>query len=317
MSAWQPLPWQQDRWQRVIEAVAAERLGHALLLAGPRGVGKGHFAHGLAGYLLCEGAQKPCGECRSCVQLAAGVHPNLLRLAPAEDKRDIAIDDIRALLERVTLSSHYGQAKVVIVEPADALNASGVNALLKTIEEPPPRTHVLFVAERWCALPPTLRSRCQILRFAPPPAPQALAWLKAQHPAATEPALRPLLRAPLLAAARLEAEAAERREEWGRALLELLEGRVTPLRLTQGLKREAAQAALEQWLTQASGALASTLVPERAAGAALPRGARPEVLQRLLDDLVEGLRALERNASPALLVESIMIRLSERAAAGR
>lgn len=317
MSAWQPLPWQRERWQRVSAAADAGRLAHALLLAGPRGVGKSHFAHGLAGYLLCESAEKTCGECRSCVQLAAGVHPNLLRLAPAEDKRDIATDDIRALFERLNLTSHYRQSKIVLIEPADALNASGVNALLKTIEEPPSLTHVLLVSERWRSLAPTLRSRCQLLRFAPPPAPQALAWLKAQHPAAPEAALRPLLRAPLLAGARLDAEAAAGREEWGRALLELLEGRVTPLRLTQGLKREQAQAALEQWLAQAASALASTLVPGRAAGAPLPRGARPDVLQRLLDDLVEGLRALERNASPALLVESIMIRLSERAAAGR
>src|SRR5436853_7934969 len=128
MSAWSPLPWQRERWQRLLTVIAEQRLAHALLLAGPRGAGKAHFANGLAAFLLCESKeQRPCGTCRSCVQVAAGSHPNLMRLAPAEDKRDIAIDDIRALLERLQLSSHYGQAKVAIVDPADALNVSGVN----------------------------------------------------------------------------------------------------------------------------------------------------------------------------------------------
>jgi len=134
--SWAPHAWQQERWAQVRGAHAAGRLAHALLLAGPRGAGKDHFAAGLAGFLLCEApeaARKPCGDCRSCVQIAAGAHPNLMRLAPAEDKRDIAIDDVRDLLDRLHLSSHYGQAKVAIVSPADALNAGGANALLKTI----------------------------------------------------------------------------------------------------------------------------------------------------------------------------------------
>ncbi|HUR41635.1 MAG TPA: DNA polymerase III subunit delta', partial [Verrucomicrobiae bacterium] len=107
MSTWSPHAWQVERWQAVLDAIAQDRLGHALLLAGPRGAGKSHFAQGLAGYLLCEsaGPGKPCGQCRGCIQVAAGVHPNLMKLAPAEDKRDIAIDDIRHLLERLQLSS--------------------------------------------------------------------------------------------------------------------------------------------------------------------------------------------------------------------
>jgi DNA polymerase III subunit delta' len=240
MSAPQPLPWQQAPWRRVTDAARAGRLAHALLLAGPRGVGKGRFAAAFGAYLLCEtrGASRPCGECRSCVQVAAGVHPNLLRLAPAEDRRDISIDDIRALIERLQLSSHYGQAKVAIIEPADRLNDSGQNALLKTVEEPPPATHLLLVSERWRALSPTLRSRCQILRFAVPPAESALAWLRAQHPGEPEAALRRHLRAPL-AAGIGEGGAGE---EWARALRELREGRFEALKLAQGLKRESAPA---------------------------------------------------------------------------
>jgi DNA polymerase-3 subunit delta' len=279
---------QQEHWGRVTASIAAGRLPHALLLAGPRDAGKSEFADALAAQLLCEAAAaaRPCGQCRSCVQLAAGVHPNLLRLAPREDKRDIAIDDIRDTLARLHLSSHYGQAKLAIVDPADTLNENGANALLKTIEEPPPRTHVVFVAERWRTLPATLRSRCQILRFARP----------AQEP-------------------RPDPEAQAARAEWGRALADALEGRLS-LRIAQGLKRDAAKAGLEIWLQAGTRWLERLLAPGRA-GKPAPAGATPRALQELLVETLEALRALDRNGNPTLLVESIMIRLSQRAARGR
>ena len=278
MTGWAPQSWQQERWAQVRAAHAAGRLAHALLLAGPRDAGKEHFANGLASYLLCEALEagrKPCGACRSCLQLAAGTHPNLMRVAPAEDKRDIAIDDVRGLIDRLHLSSHYGQAKVAIVAPADALNASGVNALLKTVEEPPPATHIVLVAERWRALPATLRSRCQILRFTRP-----------------------------------RVARAEAADEWSRALAEACDGRLQGLRLAAGLKREGAQQALETWLHTATGWLRALAAPGD--GPAPPRGATPAVVARVLDDTLEALRALERNGNPSLLVESIIIRASQR-----
>lgn len=288
MSAWSPMPWQRERWSQITGAIADGRLAHALLLAGPRGAGKGHFARGLASYLLCEATAgaKPCGECRSCVQIAAGVHPNLLRLAPAEDKRDIAIDDIRDVLERLHLSSHYGQAKIAVIDPADALNLSGANALLKTVEEPPANTHLVFVAERWRALPATLRSRCQILRFPPAPA----------GAVAADPAI------------------VAERVEWGRALAEILGGSLS-LKIAQGLKRDQAQAGIEYWLHAATGWLRQLLAG--GASSAVPKGASVPALQQLLADCVEALRSLRRNGSPTLLVESIMIRLSQRTPQGR
>lgn len=289
MSAWTPHDWQRERWQQLQGAVAQGRLGHAILLAGPRGAGKSHFAHGIAGYLLCESsaADKPCGECRGCVQRAAGVHPNLRLLIPAEDKRDIAIDDIRALLEGLQLSSHYGGAKVAIIDPADALNASGANALLKTVEEPPPNTYLLLVAERWRALPATLRSRCQILRLVRPRG------------------ARPLAEAPAA--------------DWAKALTEAGEGRLSALRIAyppgKSLKREDAQRGLEAWLALGTSWLESML--RAGPGIAPPTSIGVDQVQRLLDEVVEALRALERNGNPTLLVESIMIRLSRRAPTAR
>lgn len=316
-SGWRPLPWQREAWARLTGQVANGRLAHALLLAGPRGVGKAHFALGVAAYLLCEArtsAGEPCGSCRSCVQLAAGVHPNVLRLGPAEDKRDIATDDVRAMIDRLHLSSHYGQAKIAIVHPADTLNISGVNALLKTIEEPPAATYVLLIAERWRALPPTLRSRCQILRFAPPPAEQSLAWLQERHPGHSAAALRAVARTPLLAEAILEKESAEVRAQWAKALVELAEGRMQVLKLADKRKRDEAQAGLEVWLHCASAWLKSLLAPGRAAApppVPVPKGLTVAALDRLLTDALDGLRGLDRNGSPALILESIMIRFAQ------
>lgn len=260
----------------------AGRLPHALLLAGPRRTGKREFAQNLAAVLLCEapsGAHKPCDACRGCVQRTAGTHPNLMVLAPADDKRDIAIDDIREILGRLTLSAHYGGRKIAIIAPADALNASGINALLKTIEEPPASTHVVLVAERWRTLPPTLRSRCQMLRFAVP-----------RGTTAADP------------------DAAEALAQWAKAFGELGQGRFSPLQLVQGYKRDQAQAALESFLALATRWLQALVAPASSKATPLPGNATTESVQRLLDDSIEGLRALERNASPALLLESIMIR---------
>lgn len=283
-----PADAHREQWQRVTAAVAADRLAHGLLLAGPRDTGKTEFALALAAHLLCEAApdRRPCQECRSCVQIAAGVHPNLLRLAPREDKRDIAIEDIREMLERLQLSSHYGQVKIALIDPADTLNDNGANALLKTVEEPPPRTHLVLVAERWRNLPATLRSRCQIIRFARP-----------------------------LPVERADPDVQAARAEWGRALADALDGRLS-LRIAQGLKRDAAKAGLEVWLQAGTRWLERLLAPGRP-GKPAPRGASPEALRQLLADTLEALRALERNGSPTLLVESIMIRLSQRAASGR
>ena len=306
-----PMPWHAETWKRCVAQAAAGRQPHALLLAGPRGVGKGLFAQALAAHQLCEapaGMARPCNECRGCRQRAAGTHPNLFWVRPAEDKRDIAIDDIRELRERLQLSAHYGGSKIVIVEPADALNPSGTNALLKTIEEPPPKTSVILVAERWRALPATLRSRCQILRLAPPSAEDGLRWLKAQFPEQDEAALKLCVRAPMLAAERLAPEALESAGQWAKALAELGQGTLAPLRLAQALKRDQAQAVLERWLAVGSAWLQALLVPGAGKARALPPNASVESVQRLLSDALEGLHSLERNANPSLLLESIMIR---------
>jgi len=180
------LPWQQTSWQQLLAGARQNRLPHAWLLAGPAGIGKHHFAQRLAGLLLCEdktARDATCGVCPGCHLLAAGHHPDLIRLTPEEDKSQIAVETLRESMQRLALSSHRGGRRILLIDPADALNDSGVNSLLKTLEEPPAGAHLILLTERLMALKSTLRSRCQILRLPVPTVEQGKRWLQEQAPA--------------------------------------------------------------------------------------------------------------------------------------
>jgi DNA polymerase-3 subunit delta' len=157
------------------------RIGHAWLLAGPAGLGKSSFAAALAQSLLCErpaATGEPCGACRSCHLLAVGTHPDLERIGPEEEGKPIKVDAIREYCDRSNLTAQLGGHKVAILEPADAMNIAAANSLLKTLEEPSALTTLLLVTAAPHRLPPTVRSRCQRLEFAPPEPGDALSWLR-------------------------------------------------------------------------------------------------------------------------------------------
>jgi len=162
-----------------------------LLLDGPRGLGKRTLAVNLARGLLCEalGADGlACGTCASCHYIAAGQHPDLQMIEPFVVDEDgevkvqdpILIDRIRALIDWVQLTSHRGRAKVAVIVPAESMNAAAANALLKTLEEPPPSTYLILVAHQPGRIPATLRSRCRRMAAPRPAAAVAEAWLAQQ-----------------------------------------------------------------------------------------------------------------------------------------
>jgi DNA polymerase-3 subunit delta' len=170
-SAWQDwLPWQR--------AAAAQALSeratwpHALLITGARGIGKRVLAQNFARSLLCEAPRTDglaCGQCPSCRYVVAGAHPDLRQVEPIERDdegtvrilSEIAVDRIRELTRWALLSSHRGRAKVAVIAPAETMNVAAANALLKTLEEPPPETYLLLVTHRPGRVPATLRSRCR------------------------------------------------------------------------------------------------------------------------------------------------------------
>ena len=183
-----PYPWLETPWRRLLASRA--RPAQALLIGGPAGVGKRALARAWAHALLCEApvAGAACGECEACHWLAAGSHPDL-RVVTLEEKelkggevrqaRQIEVDQARDAVAFVQLSTHRAGHRVLIVDPADALNLAAANALLKVIEEPPPGTVFLLVADHPRQLLPTLRSRSQRIDVGLPPRAEAEAWLAA------------------------------------------------------------------------------------------------------------------------------------------
>jgi DNA polymerase-3 subunit delta' len=180
-------PWQKNAWQKLEQAAAGGRMPHALLISGGRGVGIEHFATCLAERLLRDPSAPDAKHMRRL--LDSGNHPDLLRIAPEPDSRVIAVDAIRALIEFISLTSQYGRYKVVLIQPADAMNRHAANTLLKTLEEPPLQSVLMLVTEHPARLPVTVQSRCQRVHLRANPDPETLVWLAKQLPADQDPAL--------------------------------------------------------------------------------------------------------------------------------
>ncbi len=195
--------WLDPVWRRLV--ALGERTPHALLLVGPAGVGKRDLAEALAARLLCQAPAhdgQACGHCTSCVLGRSGNHPDLHLLLPEalmperEDdetkrksrskdadkekpkSRQIVIDQVREVQAALTVTAHQGARRVVLIEPADAMNTVTANGLLKLLEEPPP--DCVFVL--CCAAPrrllPTIRSRCQLWSVPPPDARAIEDWAR-------------------------------------------------------------------------------------------------------------------------------------------
>jgi DNA polymerase-3 subunit delta' len=214
-----PHPWHVEALEKLL--AARERLPHAVLVHGPAGIGKVQFARSLAAAMLCEtpGASLACGACSSCHWFSQGNHPDFREILPeaaAEDEEDegeatdgaradkakslvIKIEQIRAVGDFVALSTHRAGYRVLVLHPAEALQPASANALLKTLEEPPPRTLIAMVSSRPQRLLPTLRSRCRLLALRAPARADALAWLRAEGVAGPEAAIAAAGGAPLLA----------------------------------------------------------------------------------------------------------------------
>ena len=142
-------------------------LSHAYLIAGGSGDSRAALADRLTAAYLCESPDPPCGQCRACRKAGAGVHPDVYRAAPAPDKREITVDQIRALRADAYVRPNEGRRKVYRIDPADAMNPAAQNALLKVLEEGPSYAAFLLLAERPGLLLDTVRSRCELLALPP------------------------------------------------------------------------------------------------------------------------------------------------------
>ena len=202
-----PLPWLAPLLRQTLQT----RRAHALLLHGPQGVGQFELALTLAQAWLCEDAtgsaeRRPCGTCPSCRLVQARSHPDLLVLLPevlqealgwgafatdgadasaeksskAKPSREIKVEAVRAAVTFAQTTSARGRCKVVVLHPAERMNAISANTLLKTLEEPPGAARFVLSCAAPDSLLPTIRSRCQAVPMALPPVSVATQWL-AQH----------------------------------------------------------------------------------------------------------------------------------------
>ncbi len=157
---------QQEAVGRIVEGLRKNRLAPSLVFHGPEGIGKSLLALLLARTLTCPDAREAaCGNCPSCrkIQPPDCRHPDIRRLTP--QGQEIRIQQIRDLIREIQVRPMEGKRRVFLIDPADRMTSEAANALLKTLEEPPPRSAILLVTSKYHSLLPTVRSRCQMIRL--------------------------------------------------------------------------------------------------------------------------------------------------------
>ena len=271
-------------------ALATGRVAHAYAFVGPAGSGRTATALAFAAALLC--GQGGCGACRTCALAAQRQHPDLHVIVPTPPEgnprgpRAIRIGAIRELERRAWLRPAMAARKVFVLDDADRMTEDAPQAFLKTLEEPPPGTVIVLVLSRLRAVPATIISRCQVVRFLPPPAgspperAEALGWLAEVREGGVEALFR-------------RAQAVERDREAAERVVDAL------------------------WLLVRDLALAKAGAGDERLGAGPPASLREEAGRWSWDDLWDGLaacrearRALAVNVTPRLTVEVLLSRLA-------
>ena len=206
-------PWLQPLW----DSMDFDRFPNAILLHGQSGIGKFEFAVTLAKSLLCEGAQdtsRPCNQCVACHWFNAGNHPDFIALVPEthrkllpradyetdeaprkgkaarddadgeasekKEKKNISIEETRSAIESLSIGSHRGGNRIILIYPLEMLRSDAANTLLKSLEEPPANTIFILLADRVDRVLPTIRSRCRLLTAPRPDRMLGLSWLHNQ-----------------------------------------------------------------------------------------------------------------------------------------
>lgn len=300
------LPWLSEAQKKMSAARAADRLPQSLLILSQPGLGAEALAAWICALALCESrTAAPCGVCGSCVLLRADNHPDFHRVHLLDDAQQIKVDQIRELIETLSLSSYRGGRKTAVVESAECLNANGANAFLKTLEEPSGDTLLILVARPSHRLPATIASRCVRLQLRPPTRETALAWLAARDPAGGrwDAALNLAAGAPLMALELPAADIERLEKEMIEGLKRLEAGSVDVTVLADAWVKSDMSLRLmwlENWVTRRVQAdLGGAVSLQSAEPVRLPAALlKPKI--RALFELLDAARELRRLASTGL-----------------
>ncbi len=230
-------PWQTEQWLRAKALYDADRLPHAMLLTGKQGLGIEQFAIQFATAILTDnftdnGVNE--SDSKDWHLLQSGNHPDYSLLQPEEEGKQIKVDQVRELIEFLQYTSQYGRKKIAIIEPAEAMNRSSANGLLKTLEEPPADSLLLLVAYKPELLPITIRSRCQEITFSYDNSKDSQEWLQQNISDKSELELAMMITsAPLAAKSLIESEQLEERDTILKELNLLQKQQIEPISIAE------------------------------------------------------------------------------------
>jgi len=323
-------PWQKNDWARLQEL--CKRPPHGLLFKGSKGIGKFDLAMNFARSLLCQDTDEAgfaCGQCPSCHWFSQGSHPDFCVLQPealnqvAEESEDaksasgkkpskqISVEQVRGLAEFTGMSAHQGGRRVVVIYPAEAMNANAANALLKSLEEPPSGMLFILVSHKPQQLLPTILSRCLSFALPAPDAASAALWLAQQGVKNPADALAASGFAPLQAARLGEQLGSEAREKLLRAMRQPSALDVFAL---ADILQKTEQVMVVQWMQQWSYDLSAMKLAgklryhpgEETAIGKLVEPVAPLNLARLQSYLQGAKREAQHTLNPKLFMESLL-----------
>jgi DNA polymerase-3 subunit delta' len=319
-------PWQKNDWVRLQEL--RKHPAHGLLFKGTKGIGKLDLAINFAQSLLCQRPDRSghaCGECPSCHWFEQGTHPDYRLLQPeslsldGEDSetgkkpsKQISIDQIRGLADFFGMTSHQGGRRVIVIHPAETMNSNAANALLKSIEEPPPGLLFILVSHKPQQLLPTILSRCLSFALPAPDAASVTRWLAEQGVKNPAEALAISGFAPLQAVQLDEQLGSEERDKLLRAVRQ--PAGLDVFALAERLQKTE-QVLVVQWLQQWCYDLSSMKLSgrlryhpgEEAAIKKLIESIAPLNLARLQKHLQTAKREAQHTLNPKLFFESLLI----------
>lgn len=222
-------PWLLQPWQQWQQRLQSNSFAHATLIHAQRGLGTEALVTQFANTLMCTGSDtEPCGFCHGCDLMQSGNHPDYHQVRPEKEGKAITVDQIRQCNRVALESSQLNGFRLIVIEPAESMNESAANALLKTLEEPPEKCVFVLVTHQLNQLLPTIVSRCQLINIAVPSAHQASEWVATQlNTSIPEYAAHLHDNAPLLTLKFVESDGVKQLNALERAFISSVSGDVT------------------------------------------------------------------------------------------